>query len=100
MEGYVVIENRTNNTIGLAPSFFFFSNYIILLFLWAEAYHYQEETLVKPMTVTKLKNPLLAVQIAMYSIAFVLFVLDFILGKSTNSLISHDVTNTQLCNFF
>lgn len=58
------------------PSFLFFSNYLILLFVWAELYHYHG------MTIHRLRRHLIVVMGVMYAGVAVLFLVDLIAYRS------------------
>jgi hypothetical protein len=58
------------------PSFLFFSNYLILLFVWAELYHFHG------MNINRLRVHLFVVLGVMYVAVIVLFVVDVAIYES------------------
>jgi len=73
----MTIDNRLNVLLNSLPSFFFFSNYLIILFLWAEIYHNAHDS--QHVGIEKLRPLFLTITIVMYACAGVLYMLDFIL---------------------
>jgi len=77
MENEVRIDNKLNLILNTLPSFLFFANYLIILFLWAEIYHYAHEE--SHVGIEKLQ-PIFAIATGlMYSVVAILYLLDFIL---------------------
>ncbi len=66
----VNISNRLDFYLNLSPSFLFFSNYLILLFVWAELYHFHS------MSIVKLRVHLSVTLGLMYAVVLVLFIVD------------------------
>jgi len=77
MEHVLNLQNQVNMVLNTFPSFLFFTNYLIILFLWAEIYHYASEA--SHVGIEKLKPIFLVITLSMYSVVAVLYSLDFIL---------------------
>ena len=83
------IDNRVNILLNSLPSFFFFSNYLIILFLWyhklaiivslcrAEIYHNAHDS--QHVGIEKLRPVFLTITFTMYAAASILYMLDFLL---------------------
>jgi len=76
MEADLRIDNKLNMILNTLPSFIFFSNYLIILFLWAEIYHYAHED--SHVGIAKLQPIFLLICALMYGIVCTLYVIDFI----------------------
>lgn len=72
LAGSIALTNRTDFYLNLSPSFLFFSNYVVLLFVWAELYHYHG------MTIYRLRAHLAVTLGCMYLLVLVLFLVDMI----------------------
>lgn len=72
LSGSVALTNRSDFYLNLSPSFLFFSNYVILLFVWAELYHYHG------MTIFRLRGHLAVTLGVMYLVVLVLFLVDIL----------------------
>jgi hypothetical protein len=76
MEQTISIANRANMFLNYLPSFFFFSDYMIVLFLWAEIYHFRLE-----VRVNRLRPIFWTLTALMYILVIIIFVLDFTVSK-------------------
>jgi hypothetical protein len=79
MENTVVLDNKVNVVLNTLPTYFFFSDYLIILFLWAEIYHYAQEK--EAPTIQRLQPIFFGVNIVMYVILGILYALDWILNR-------------------
>jgi len=75
-EGSVVMSNKWNMILNASPSFLFFSDYLIILFLWAEIYHNTQD---EGLGISKLRPTFVAINLIMYCVVALLYVLDFVL---------------------
>jgi len=77
MENEVRIDNKLNLILNTLPSFLFFANYLIILFLWAEIYHYAHQE--SHVGIERLQPIFIVITGLMYGVVAVLYCLDFIL---------------------
>eukprot|EP01091_Cochliopodium_minus_P013185 TRINITY_DN4183_c0_g1_i2.p1 TRINITY_DN4183_c0_g1~~TRINITY_DN4183_c0_g1_i2.p1 ORF type:complete len:291 (-),score=26.49 TRINITY_DN4183_c0_g1_i2:47-919(-) len=91
-EGYIQLVNRENSILNLFPSYFFFSNYLIILVLWAEIIYYPENTIGQKPTINKFRNHLIFFQVLMYIFAIVLFLLYFTISSNSSINVPYDAT--------
>lgn len=68
--------------LNFYPSILFFTDYIILLFLWIEIYHFDNRR--SGLKIKRTRLPLLIVIIVMHVIYFLLFIVDLIVYGSEN----------------
>ncbi|KAL6045200.1 hypothetical protein QOT17_022919 [Balamuthia mandrillaris] len=74
MEGDVRIWNVINSFLYTFPSLLFFINYLIVLFLWAEIYHFK-----RGIEILRLRPLFWVLAVMMYGLYFLLYILDFAL---------------------
>jgi len=79
MENVIKVSNQTNVVLNTFPSFLFFSNYLIILFLWAEIYHYAHDA--SRVGIERLKPIFLIMTLSMYSVVALLYALDYLIYK-------------------
>lgn len=88
------ISNGVNTIINLLPSFLFFSDYMIVLFLWAEIYHFESS----PKGLKKLRAVFWIITILMYGALLALFILELTITKRvyTNALMVENPVEKSL----
>jgi hypothetical protein len=84
MEGVIEILNFWNAILNVFPSFFFFSCYLIILFLWAEIYH---NTYGPAKSINKLRPIYFIVTALMYGVVITILVADWV--------VNHDILVKQ-----
>jgi len=77
MEDDLRMDNKLNMILNTFPSFIFFSNYLIILFLWAEIYHYAHED--SHVGIEKLQPIFIGMTTTIYGVIFLLYALDYLL---------------------
>jgi len=77
MENQITIGNTINLILNTLPSFLFFSNYLIILFLWAEIYHYAHEEI--HVGIAKLRPIFISITVLMYGVIVLLYLLNYFL---------------------
>jgi len=90
MEGNLELPNRVNNILDSLPSFFFFTDYLIILFLWAEVYHFREGLQLKRLGVV-----FALVNVAMYMGLVLLYTLDVTISKRVYTAASEDISTIE-----
>jgi len=81
MEGTLKISNHLDIILNTLPSYFFFSDYLILLFLWAEIYHNAtrvRESSSSPPQISKLKPSFIIINVIMYAIVVIFYLVDYL----------------------
>jgi len=94
MEGVMKVDNRLNFFMNTLSSFFFFSDYLIILFLWAEIYHNAHA--INHVQIEKLRPIFLALTFAMYCVVAVLYAVDFIHMKPDYSTVSNNANYIEV----
>jgi len=74
----IVVLNFINVCLNVVPSFFFFSCYLIILFLWAEIYHSAYGT---GKHISKLRPIYFTVVIVMYLTVIIILILDWLIYR-------------------
>eukprot|EP01119_Soliformovum_irregulare_P010141 TRINITY_DN2473_c0_g1_i1.p1 TRINITY_DN2473_c0_g1~~TRINITY_DN2473_c0_g1_i1.p1 ORF type:complete len:294 (+),score=67.31 TRINITY_DN2473_c0_g1_i1:48-929(+) len=77
MEDNIKVENKTNVILNSLPSFLFFTNYLIILFIWAEIYHYAHRS--TQVGISKLRPIFITVNVVMYIVIFFLYLLSYLM---------------------
>ncbi|ELR17115.1 uncharacterized protein ACA1_057510 [Acanthamoeba castellanii str. Neff] len=85
MEREIHIPNKANMFMNSLPSWFFFTDYLIVLFLWAEIYHFARGG---ELTIKKLSPVFWSLTITMYCAVILLYVFDATLMQSEDTSFS------------
>jgi len=94
IEDIITLDNQLNFLLNSLPSLLFFSDYLIILFLWAEIYHNIHGS--NHAKIVLLRPVFIAVTVSMYSCAFILYIIDFVHEKPTsNSSVAYDSNRTE-----
>jgi len=80
MEGTLKISNHLDIILNTLPSYFFFSDYLILLFLWAEIYHNacRDRESGTPPQISKLKPSFIIINAVMYAVVLIFYLVDYL----------------------
>eukprot|EP01114_Cavostelium_apophysatum_P000820 TRINITY_DN10721_c0_g1_i1.p1 TRINITY_DN10721_c0_g1~~TRINITY_DN10721_c0_g1_i1.p1 ORF type:complete len:312 (+),score=30.33 TRINITY_DN10721_c0_g1_i1:96-1031(+) len=100
IEGQLKISNRVDVILNTLPSFFFFSDYLILLFLWAEIYHnaYRKTSGTKP-AMSRLTPSFVVLNVVMYLVLLCLYIADFVADSQVDLPVSFTSNNIETATF-
>ena len=81
-----------NLVLNMLPSYFFFSDYLIILFLWAEIYYYPEKFFGKNLSISHFLDKLFLLTILMYILGGILVTLNYLFENQMYSNVANDST--------